>query len=82
MTGIRPCQVGEGKIPKRDMIKFTHRYGCIFSCAWLPPADVMLLGFMNAEGGSLKKIVALEETAKIAFSGLGTLAMSLLDTMG
>jgi hypothetical protein len=36
--------VGLGKIPKREMMKSTHKYGWKLVCGWLPPTDEMDVG--------------------------------------
>ena len=33
--------VGDGKIPNREMMKSTHRYGWKLVCGWLPPTELI-----------------------------------------
>ena len=39
--------VGDGKIPKSEMMKSTHKYGWKLVCGWLPPVADMEFGAMG-----------------------------------
>ncbi len=45
--------MGEGKIPKREMMKSMQRYGWKLLCGWLPPAGVTDWPFSVVVGASV-----------------------------
>src|SRR5215468_5002442 len=52
-------QFCDGKIPCKAMMKFSTRYGDMFSCGWLPPVGNMHAGFMEESEVELNSFTPL-----------------------
>jgi hypothetical protein len=42
-----------GKTPFKEMMKFRHRNGCLFSCGWLDGVGPIMVGFIAVVSGEL-----------------------------
>ncbi len=40
-------------MPNSEMMKLTHKYGCMFECGWLPPTEALEAGDSGTNGASV-----------------------------